>query len=325
MEGEVARVLTRPGGGCREGGAGGEVNAERGAGGRTRGREHRRGSHNAEMEELQRRLYALMRDREEALARFRHERNRLGDELREADGADERVSGDDGRRGTGGGVRPRGARRDAKRTDRDRRRVGSAARFARRGGRLPSSTVVGGQSRAAASRDRRRRSPPRRGAAATARCLVRARRVVADPGPAPAAPAPSGSAFAADVGVEFVRLVAIEFESIKRVVSREGRSRVGERAGERARGRRRAARGVVLDVLLRRASSRLGLFDWVCLTRHGEALRFTKLIRYKFSYPARRVSRLDTRAPRPPSRRERTPPTKRLPSSTRSRRVVAVL
>lgn len=39
---------------------------------------------NAEKDELQRQLYALMRDREEALAKFRVEKNRWNDELREA-------------------------------------------------------------------------------------------------------------------------------------------------------------------------------------------------------------------------------------------------
>ena len=46
--------------------------------------EHRRRQHNAEKDELQRQLYALMRDREEALAKFRVEKNRWNDELREA-------------------------------------------------------------------------------------------------------------------------------------------------------------------------------------------------------------------------------------------------
>ena len=46
--------------------------------------EHRRRAHNAEKDELQRQLYALMRDREEALAKFRLEKNRWNDELREA-------------------------------------------------------------------------------------------------------------------------------------------------------------------------------------------------------------------------------------------------
>ena len=46
--------------------------------------EHRRRAHNAEKDELQRQLYALMRDREEALAKFRVEKNRWNDELREA-------------------------------------------------------------------------------------------------------------------------------------------------------------------------------------------------------------------------------------------------
>ena len=86
MEGEVARVLDASAGVVAEKEAlVAEVNArareladERAEG------EHRRRSHNAEMEELQRQLYALMRDREEALARFRQERNRWGDELREA-------------------------------------------------------------------------------------------------------------------------------------------------------------------------------------------------------------------------------------------------
>ena len=50
---------------------------------RTEG-EHRRRQHNAEKDELQRQLYALMRDREEALAKFRVEKNRWNDELREA-------------------------------------------------------------------------------------------------------------------------------------------------------------------------------------------------------------------------------------------------
>ena len=48
------------------------------------GLEHRRRQHNAEKDELQRQLYALMRDREEALAKFRVEKNRWNDELREA-------------------------------------------------------------------------------------------------------------------------------------------------------------------------------------------------------------------------------------------------
>jgi len=86
MEGEVAAVLAANAGVVAEKEAlVAEVNArareladERAEG------EHRRRSHNAETEELQRQLYALMRDREEALARFRSERNRWGDELREA-------------------------------------------------------------------------------------------------------------------------------------------------------------------------------------------------------------------------------------------------
>ncbi len=86
MEGEAARALDASAGMVAEKEAlVAEVNArareladERAEG------EHRRRSHNAEMETLQRQLYALMRDREEALARFRQERNRWGDELREA-------------------------------------------------------------------------------------------------------------------------------------------------------------------------------------------------------------------------------------------------
>ena len=295
--------------------------------------EHRRGSHNMKMEELQRQLCADAGPRGGA--------RQVSDR-----GTGWGTSCE--RRGWGGRVRVSGGRRRRGRA-RDRRRRRDETRNGRiaidggwvrprvRAPRRAADAFAVYVDRVVSPRRSRRRRRlaivvvvrryPKGGARPRRRdAFVRApARVVADPGPAPAAPAPSGSAFAADVGVEFVRLVAIEFESIKRVVSREGRSRVGERAGERARGRRRAARGVVLDVLLRRASSRLGLFDWVCLTRHGEALRFTKLIRYKFSYPARRVSRLDTRAPRPPSRRERTPPTKRLPSSTRSRRVVTAV
>ena len=138
MEGEVARVLDASAGVVAEKEAlVAEVNArareladERAEG------EHRRRSHNAETEELQRQLYALMRDREEALARFRQERNRWGDELREARMG--RTSSSLGGTttlgvGTGGRVSAaRGARRDARWTDRDRRRRrGSAGAISR--------------------------------------------------------------------------------------------------------------------------------------------------------------------------------------------------
>ena len=218
MEGEVARVLDASAGWLpRRRRWWRRSTLERGSW-RTNARKgHRRRSHNAEMEELQRQLCALMRDREEALARFLAGRNRLGPRVARAR-MGRTSSSFGGRRaaGTGGGVRPRG--RDETRNGRiaiDGGWVRPPAPHVAR--RTPSPFTRPSRSRRVEDDDVSRSSSSlaatRRGARPRRRdAFVRApARVVADPGPAPAAPAPPG-AFAVDVGVEPIRLVAIEFE-----------------------------------------------------------------------------------------------------------------